>query len=222
MERALDEDRQEILLRLRDEDGRLVEPAVFLPTAERYGLTTRVDGWVVSRTFRWLSERVERGRENVTCFINLSGKSLGDDRFTELVLDQFERWEIDTESICFEITETSAIADMPNALRFMSTLRKTGCRFALDDFGSGLSSFAYLRTLPVDYLKIDGVFIHDLVNNQLDRALVNSINEIGHVMGKKTIAEHVESDAVLERLREMGVDFVQGFGVAYPQALSRL
>jgi EAL domain-containing protein (putative c-di-GMP-specific phosphodiesterase class I) len=153
----------------------------------------------------------------VNCAINLSGQSLNDDHFLEFVVELFDETGIPPESICFEITETAAIANLARATRFINVFRDMGCSFALDDFGSGLSSFAYLKNLPVDYLKIDGSFVKDMVDDQVDRAMVSSINDIGHVLGLKTIAEFVENDDIITKLEEIGVDYAQGHGVGVPQ-----
>ena len=150
------------------------------------------------------------------CSINLSGQSLGDEEFLDEIMGYFNELNVEPGRFCFEITETSAIANLSHANRFIKSLAKLGCKFALDDFGSGLSSYAYLKNLPVDYIKIDGMFVTDLLVNTMHTALVKSINEVGHVMGKKTIAEYVENDAVLEELEDIGVDYAQGYGIAKP------
>ena len=206
----------ELLLRLRDEDGALVPPGAFLPAAERYNLAVSIDRWVIRQAFHWIATSTTAPDR---CFINLSGQSLGDEGFLELVIGEFESSAVSPTRICFEVTETAAIANLRNATAFMSALRRLGCQFALDDFGSGLSSFAYLRTLPVDYLKIDGLFVRDMVDNPIDVAVVQSINQIGRVMNKQTIAESAESDAIIEKLRELDVDFTQGYATGEPRPL---
>jgi EAL domain-containing protein (putative c-di-GMP-specific phosphodiesterase class I) len=208
------------LLRLVDKAGRVTLPGVFIPAAERYGLAARIDRWVIDHVFRWLA-----GQPNVVdrlelCSINLSGQSLSDHQFDAHVLRQLDATGIPGEKICFEITETAAIANLNDARKFIQTLKAHGCRFALDDFGSGLSSFAYLKNLPVDFLKIDGAFVKDMVDDPIDLAMVRAINEIGQLMGKKTIAEYVEDAAINSRLREVGVDFVQGFWTSHPQPIA--
>ena len=209
----------ELPLRLQDESGALVPPGAFLPAAERYNLAVSIDRWVIHRAFQWLAETpvvLER------CFINLSGQSLGDEGFLDLVIEELDRSGVPASRICFEITETAAIANLRNATAFMTALRSLGCRFALDDFGSGLSSFAYLRTLPVDYLKIDGLFVRDMVDNPIDVAVVQSINQIGQMMNKQTIAESAENDAILEKLRELKIDFSQGYATGEPRPLESM
>ncbi len=209
----------ELLIRMRDEQGRLVPPDQFIAAAERYGLMPAIDRWVVENAFRWLVSAADERAGLAMCAINLSGQSMGDDKFLPFVIEQFQRSGLDASKICFEITETSAIANFSQASRFIQSLRGLGCRFALDDFGTGLSSFGYLKHFPVDFLKIDGSFVKDLVNDPIDREMVRSINEIGHLTGKKTIAEYAESAEIIEMLRGLGVDYAQGFGVAMPERL---
>jgi len=211
--------RCELLLRMRDEHGRVVLPAAFLPAAERYGLAVRLDRWVVERALAWLPARARRRDGLALCSINLSGRSLGDGDFRRFVLGALDAARVPAGRVCFEITETAAIANLAEAARFVAALRERGCRVALDDFGSGLSSFAYLKNLPVDFLKIDGAFVKDVVEDSIDLAMVRSINDIAHEMGKQTIAEFVESEAILEKLRGIGVDYAQGYAVCRPQPL---
>ncbi len=206
----------ELLVRMRGEDGALIPPGQFLPAAERYNLTGRLDRWVVRHAFAALAGSPVRAAGSDVCSINLSGHSLGDDEFLAFVIEEFERSGVAPGRIVFEVTETAAISNLARASRFMGALKDIGCRFALDDFGSGLSSFGYLKTLPVDFLKIDGMFVKDILVDPIDHAMVKCINEIGHVMGKRTIAEFVENDAVRERLAALGVDYVQGYGVGRP------
>ncbi len=210
----------EVLLRLTADKGTPVQPSAFLPAAERYHMMPAIDRWVIEHAFAAV-RKVRRLRQHVTLSINLSGQSLGDDRFLDFVLDQLERPGMIPELICFEITETAAIAHMGSAMSFIARLREMGCRFALDDFGSGLSSFAYLKSLPVDFLKIDGRFVRDVVHDPANRAMVGSITHIGHVMGIHTIAEFVENQAILDQLRTLRVDYAQGFGVGRPVPLSQ-
>ena len=195
-----------------DEAGFPVLPANFLPTAERYNLATQLDTWVVNATLDWMATDPE-----VHCTINLSGMSIADEEFLRFMLDVIDEKEVEASRICLEITETAAIQNLSKANRFIQQLRARGCFFALDDFGSGLSSFAYLKTLPVDFLKIDGFFVRDMVEDRINFELVKSINDVGHVMGKRTIAEFVENDATLQALRDTGVDYAQGFNIAKPE-----
>jgi EAL domain-containing protein (putative c-di-GMP-specific phosphodiesterase class I) len=183
---------------------------------------TAIDRWVIERVFRWMSEHRDELDHFGGFAINVSGHSVNDETFPDFVLEQFSRSQAPTSKVCFEITETAAIANLENAREFMNRMKIIGCRFSLDDFGTGLSSYSYLRNLPVDYVKIDGVFVKGIVDNPGDYAVVRSINEIGHYMGKQTIAEFVESDAVLERLKEIGVDFVQGYHIDKPTRLEQL
>lgn len=211
----------ELLIRMQDETGELVLPGVFLPAAERYNLATKLDRWVIQAALDWLTTHPEHLEHLSFCTINLSGHSLGD-AFLDFVRGRLAESQLPAQKICFEITETAAIANLISATQVIKALKELGCRFALDDFGSGLSSFAYLQALPVDFLKIDGRFVKDIVANPIDLALVKSINEIGHIMGKKTIAEWVENDAILDKLRELGVDYAQGYSIGRPQPLEEM
>ncbi|MCC5793882.1 MAG: EAL domain-containing protein [Chromatiales bacterium] len=207
----------EVLLRMRDEGGALVSPGLFISAAERYGLISNIDRWVVDNTIRWLVSDTDERERLVMCSINLSGQSLVDNDFLPYVIRQFQLSGLDPRRICFEITETAAIASYAQASRFIHALKELGCRFALDDFGTGLSSFGYLKNFPVDYLKIDGSFVKEILHDPIDREMVRSINEIGHLTGKKTIAEFAENAEIITTLRGMGVDFAQGYGVAEPE-----
>ncbi|MCG8368998.1 MAG: EAL domain-containing protein [Proteobacteria bacterium] len=211
----------EILLRMRDENGGIISPGLFIEAAERYGITPKIDRWVIRSAFRWLvSEADERERLSL-CSINLSGQSLGDEKFLPFVVDQFQMSGIDATRICFEITETAAIASYSQANRFINALKELGCKFALDDFGTGLSSFGYLKHFPVDFLKIDGSFVKEILHDPIDREMVRSINEIGHLTGKQTIAEFAENDEIITMLRGMGIDYAQGYGVSEPKRVTR-
>ena len=208
----------EILIRMLDEHGDLVPPMAFIPAAERYNLMPSIDRWVIRTAFATISRlRVEAAYDLGICAINLSGASIGDERFLDFVREQFVHFGVPPHTICFEITETAAIANLDKATHFIRDLKTLGCLFSLDDFGAGMSSFAYLKHLPVDFLKIDGGFVKDMAEDPIDRAMVVAINSIGHVMGKQTIAEFVDSERVIAMLREIGVDFAQGFGVAKPK-----
>ena len=214
--------RYELLLSMRDKDGAMVAPGAFLPAAERYGLSVKIDRWVVANAFAWLSAHPAELEQTELCSINLSGPSISDRTFLGYVIDQLAATGVPAEKICFEITETAAITNLSSASRLISTLRGLGCSFALDDFGSGVSSFAYLKNLSVDSIKIDGVFVKDICNDPVSRALVKAINDMGHAMGKRTIAEAVESPEILEELRRIGVDYAQGYGITAPRPLSTL
>ncbi len=211
----------EILLRMRDENGGIISPGLFIEAAERYGITPSIDRWVIRTAFRWLvSEADERERLSL-CSINLSGQSLGDEKFLPFVIDQFQMSGLDATKICFEITETAAIASYSQANRFINALKELGCKFALDDFGTGLSSFGYLKHFPVDFLKIDGSFVKEILHDPIDREMVRSINEIGHLTGKQTIAEFAENEEIITMLRGMGIDYAQGYGVSEPKRVTR-
>jgi len=207
----------ELLLRMRDEAGKIVTPDNFMTAAERYGITPNIDRWVIENAFRWLVSEADEREKLTMCSINLSGQSLGDDKFLPYVIDQFHRSGLDATKICFEITETAAIASFSQANRFIQALKELGCKFALDDFGTGLSSFGYLKHFPVDYLKIDGSFVKEILHDPIDREMVRSINEIGHLTGKQTIAEFAENQEIINVLRSLGVDYAQGYGVSQPQ-----
>ena len=210
----------EILLRLRDESGRMILPDSFIPAAERYGMMTTLDRWVVQNVFKIIADCLTSSHRQgplAVCAINLSGTSIGDDAFLEYLRQQFQIYAIPPELICFEITETSAIANLGSAIRFINELKSLGCRFSLDDFCAGMSSFAYLKHLPVDFLKIDGSFVKDMLDDPVNRAMVEVINHIGHVMGKQTIAEFVESPQIEQALLEIGVDYAQGYVIERPQ-----
>ncbi|MDN7141057.1 EAL domain-containing protein [Pseudomonas sp. JQ170] len=212
----------EILLRLHDESGRIVLPDSFIPAAERYGLMTALDRWVVRSVFQVIRQCLDEhpGGPVAMCAINLSGSSIGDDKFLEYLQRLFGEFAIPPHLICFEITETSAIANLGSAIRFINELKGLGCRFSLDDFCAGMSSFAYLKHLPVDFLKIDGSFVKDMLDDPVNRAMVEVINHIGHVMGKRTIAEFVETPLIEQALREVGVDYAQGYLIERPQVFT--
>lgn len=214
----------EILLRMISETGELVPPMAFIPAAERYGLMPAIDRWVI-RTFfanhqqHYEAQLADSATEQYLYTINLSGASINDEQFLPFLKEQLNLHQVCPRTICFEITETAAITNLVRAAQLISELKAIGCYFALDDFGSGMSSFAYLKSLPVDYLKIDGNFVKDIVSDPIDSAMVECINRIGHVIGIQTIAEFVENEGILEKLRELGVDYAQGYGIARPCSL---
>ena len=211
----------EILLRMRDESGGIIAPGLFIEAAERYNITPNIDRWVIKNAFRWLVSEADERERLVLCSINLSGQSLGDEKFLPFVVDQFQMSGLDATKICFEITETAAIASYCQANRFINALKELGCKFALDDFGTGLSSFGYLKHFPVDFLKIDGSFVKEILHDPIDREMVRPINEIGHLTGKKTIAEFAENEEIITMLKGMGIDYAQGYGVSEPKAVTR-
>jgi diguanylate cyclase (GGDEF)-like protein/PAS domain S-box-containing protein len=208
----------ELLVRMLDERGQVVPPMAFIPAAERYNLMPSIDRWVIRTALATLARLRADGAEHVElCAINLSGGSIGDERLLDFVREQLRNFDVPPDTICFEITETAAIANLDKAIHFIQEMRALGCRFSLDDFGAGMSSFAYLKHLPVDFLKIDGGFVKDMADDPIDRAMVEAINNVGHVMGKQTIAEFVDDARVIAILGEIGVDFMQGYGVAVPR-----
>jgi len=212
----------EVLLRMVPRSGPIMEPDAFLPAAERYGMSTELDRWVVGHTIAWLNDHVDELNHVDVCSLNISGTSLGDAQFAEFTIEAIKSSTMDPQRICFEITETAAIAHMFNAQAFIKALQALGCRFALDDFGSGLSSFAYLKNLSVDFLKIDGSLVKNLVEDPVDRAMVRSINEIAHLMEKKTVAEFVQTEAIFETLHGIGVDFAQGHFIGEARPIQEL
>ncbi len=221
-------DHYEILLRLLDEKGNLVPPMAFIPAAERYNLMPAIDRWVIATFFASYVDRCQNNSPenplkcdpNAIYTINLSGTSINDEQFLSFVKEQFAKYPISPETICFEITETTAIANLNKAAELIIQLKELGCSFALDDFGSGMSSLAYLKNLPVDYLKIDGSFVKNIVNDPVDRVTVECFSRIGHVMNIQTIAEFVENEAIIDKLRELGVDYGQGYGISRPCPLT--
>lgn len=209
----------EILIRMRDEENSIIRPDAFIPAAERYNLMPTVDRWVINQVFEYMNSTSCAGLNNVVA-INLSGTSLADDKLLMYILDKAKEHQTDLSRICFEVTETAAISNMAKATQFIKTLKERGCRFSLDDFGSGLSSFSYLKNLPVDYIKIDGSFVVDMINEPVDRAMVDAIVRVGHVMQIKVIAEWVENQDTLDLLKEMGVDYVQGYHLGVPKEVN--
>ncbi|MFW2372555.1 MAG: EAL domain-containing protein [Gammaproteobacteria bacterium] len=209
----------EVLIRMRDEDGSVVAPDIFIPAAERYNLMHKVDRWVIKGVFTAMKHINEQESGEIVLAINLSGISLADDDMLNFILTEAMMNNVDFAQICFEITETAAISNLAKATKFIKALRKRGCLFALDDFGSGLSSFAYLKNLPVDYIKIDGSFVKDMQTDSIDRAMVAAITHIGHVMTIQTIAEWVDDEHTLSLLKDIGVDFAQGYYLGRPVPL---
>ncbi|HGG60438.1 MAG TPA: EAL domain-containing protein, partial [Gammaproteobacteria bacterium] len=207
----------EILLRLRDGDGAMLSPEEFLASAERYNLMPELDRWVIRKAFEWYEKTGHA--ENVVMNINLSGLSFCDGGFLEYIQALFQQYKVPPGAVCFEVTETAAIQNLAEAESFMYSLRGLGCRFALDDFGTGLSSFEYLKVLPVDYVKIDGRFVKGILTDDVDRAMVSAINDVGHTMKLQTVAEYVESEAILGELSKLNVDFAQGYGIGQPRSL---
>ncbi|PCJ84616.1 MAG: hypothetical protein COA54_13200 [Thiotrichaceae bacterium] len=212
----------EILLRMIDEDGKIIPPGAFIPAAERYGMMPEIDRWVINEVFRYMGKDNPsdpiKGTNRIFA-INLSGDSINDGELLDYILSQKNKHGVSLANVCFEITETVAISNLTKATLFINELKNYGCKFALDDFGSGLSSFAYLKTLPVNFLKIDGSFVRDISRDNIDKAMVESIHQVGRVMGLRTIAEHVEDEETLVTLQEIGVDFVQGYHLGRPEAV---
>lgn len=220
---------REILIRIAESDGTLIPPGAFIPPAERYDLMPKVDRWVISNLFASLADYIrpdedeEEGNGEIpelgTIAVNLSAASINDELFIHFIRDQFREHGVPPEAICFEITETAVMASLERARNFVREIRSMGCRLALDDFGSGMSSFNYLKNLPVDYLKIDGGFVRDLSRDAVDQTIIESINRTGHALGIRTIAEMVEEVESLEILRRIGVDYAQGLAIDRPKPL---
>lgn len=211
----------EILLRIRSENGEMYSPARFIPIAEKYNVMNEIDQWVFSHVMEWLAEN-HAAHVIPRLLINLSGLSFADDDFSNFIVERLSRGDIDPSYIAFEISEGAAVRNFQKVSQFIDRVRSLGCELALDDFGSGFSSFSYLKQLPIDYLKIDGSLVRNISTNEVDRKMVAAINQIGHTVGAKTIAEFVEDDASLQCLREMSVDFAQGYGLRMPAPLSQL
>ncbi|MDX1252644.1 MAG: EAL domain-containing protein, partial [Gammaproteobacteria bacterium] len=212
----------EILLSVKDDHGKIVSPQDFIQATEWYRRMTAVDRWVVEKAFTWMAGHRETLEKINAITINLSGQTLSDDSFIDFLLDQMTRTAVPPDKLCFEVTETVGVSNLSDAAGFIMEVKKTGCTFALDDFGSGMSSYAYLKNLPIDLIKIDGAFVKNIEHSSSDHAVVKSITEIGHFMNKKIVAEYVENDAILNLLREIGVDYAQGYAIAKPDLLDRL
>ena len=212
----------EVQIRMRLPDGNIISPVLFIPAAERYGLMPMVDRWVVKQTLRTLVHLQKTGQSPAIscCAINLSGTSLGDERLLDFLQEQIAFYGVDPGTLCFEITETAAITHLPNAIRLVKALKALGCRFSMDDFGAGVSSFGSLKNLPVDFLKIDGAIVADMLNEPAHRAMVDAINHLGHALGMKTIAEFASTPEIVETLRSMDIDYAQGYAVGRPQPFS--
>jgi diguanylate cyclase (GGDEF)-like protein len=208
----------EFLVRM-DGGDRLIAPGEFIPAAERYNLMPVIDRWVVRNVFKYLNRSGLGSQASGTYFVNLSGSTLSDQSFFDDIKIWQKEFDVVPQRICFEITETSAIDNLVDAVEFINEIREKGFKFALDDFGVGLSSFSYLKTIPVDYLKIDGSFVKNMLNDKIDRGIVESCNMIAHAAGLETIAEFVEDDETCEALKDIGIDFAQGFGIQKPGPL---
>jgi len=212
----------ELLLGLQNKDGSLSSPSDFIANAEKYGFMSMVDRWVVREAFSWISELMDAQKVVPHLAINLSGTSVTDDSFMDYLLEQISEFGVGTNRLCFEITETGTISNLVKAADFVRAFRNIGCKFSIDDFGTGLASHNYLRELPVDYVKIDGVFVTGIHKNRNDYAMARSINDLAHFLGQETIAESVETDEIVEKLKEIGVDYLQGWGIGRPKILSEV
>ncbi|WP_096087602.1 putative bifunctional diguanylate cyclase/phosphodiesterase [Agaribacterium haliotis] len=212
----------EVLIQYRDDVGNLVQPSQFLPPAERYGKSSAIDLWVVKQTFAYLKKHPEHFKGLACCSVNLTSHTIADERARDIIIAQVRNCGFPANKICFEITESSAMQNLNEAIDFMRTLRALGCRFALDDFGTGFSSFSYLKNLDVDYLKIDGSFVQDLIRDKIAHSMIRAISEVAKEMNIKTVAEYVENDLVMKELKTLGIDYAQGFGIAKPMPLEAL
>jgi len=225
--------RWEFLLRLVDLDGSILSPNEFIPAAERYNLMPSIDRWVVKAAFSYLSQVLANHELNHSFdnekspgpgmyFINISGTSISEEGFFNFINEELRKHKIPPQMICFEISETAAVTHLSESIKFITKIRKGGCKIALDDFGSGLSSFYYLKTIPADYIKIDGSFVGHMINEPIDQAIVEAINQIGHIAGLQTIAELVENDTTVKKLRQIGVDFFQGYALETPHPIENI
>lgn len=208
----------ELLIRLRDEDGSMVPPGAFIPAAERFGLMPQLDRWVVDTALANFSRLHPSGKPVKLCAINLSGPTFEDSSFADFVLQRLEDYGVSPQRICFEITETAAVSSMSRAVEFMQRLRSAGCKFSLDDFGSGMASFGYLKNLPVDFIKIDGSFIRNIETDPVSYSIVRAVTDIGHQLGLQVVAEWVADDRARDLLRGLSVDYAQGFAIHKPEA----
>lgn len=212
----------EVLISILGPTNQLIPPKEFIPAAERFGRMTAVDRWVIREVLDWCAQNGAALTMLDGFTINLCGPTLNDDSLAEYLRQQFDRTGVSGELLCFEVTETAAVQNLSRAADLIRDVKDLGCRFSLDDFGSGLSSYSYLKNLPVDYLKVDGQFVRDIDRDEADHAMVRSINELGHFLGKRTIAEYVENEAILYQLKDIGLDFAQGYGVGRPIAIEEL
>jgi diguanylate cyclase (GGDEF)-like protein len=212
------EEHYEILIRLKEKNGETISPFHFIPSAERFNLMPKIDRWVINKTLQKMAEEfVKFPDSKLVCSINLSGQSFSDEGFVSYIKEQINRFSVPADRVCLEMTETVAVSNLTQAVKFMEELKEFGCHFSLDDFGSGMSSFTYLKNLPVNYLKIDGHFVKTMMENKIDKAMVNSIHQIGSVMGLKTIAEFVENEGIMKELKKMGVNYGQGYAIHKPE-----
>ncbi|WP_425425314.1 EAL domain-containing protein [Vibrio sonorensis] len=212
----------EILVRIKNAQGQYISPGIFMPASERYNIAHLVDKRVVCQTLDWLEENEAHLTKLGRCSINLSGHSIGNPAFFDFLLSKLDSSRVPCNKICFEITETAAIQNLSQAIEKFEKLRSLGCLIALDDFGSGLSSFGYLKKLPVDIVKIDGLFVKDMKDNPVDKAMVKAINDLAKQMGKVTVAEFVENHQIIDHLIDMNVDYAQGYAIGKPKPLAEL
>ena len=211
----------EVLIRYRGPDDTIICPGDFLPPAERYNLIEKIDVWVVNKIVQWLQDN-KRQASDFMFSVNLSGRSIGSQTFHKFLQEKLVKSDIEENTLCFEITETSVVQNVEKSVDFINSIRKLGVKFSLDDFGTGLSSFSYLKRFPVDYLKIDGEFVRDIIENDTSFVFVRSMAEVGHSLDMKVIAEFVESDTMFDRLREANIDYIQGYHVGKPVAIETL
>lgn len=209
----------ELLIRMLDRKGNVISPAEFIPAAERYGLMGNIDRWVIETALRCYWQIIGTAM-NAGISINLSGNSLNEEVLLDFMRQQFKAHGVPPNRVCFEITETAAVSNLAQVSRFITAMKSIGCRFALDDFGNGLSSFTYLKHLPVDYLKIDGSFVKDMATDPINRAMTGAINELGHILGIRTVAEYAENETIVDQLASIGVDYAQGYALGSPVPLS--
>lgn len=212
----------EVLLRYQEKDGQIIPPNAFLPAIERYNLSSKVDLWVINKVLAFIKEQKDKISQTTIFSINLSTASITSEKMRYRVIALIEKYNLSANQIIFEITETAAISNLESAKLFISCMKAKGCLFALDDFGSGLSSFGYLKNLDIDYLKIDGLFIRNMLNNEVNKAMVEAIHNIGHIMGLKTVAEFVESKELEAELIKIGIDYCQGYAIAKPKPIEEL